>query len=161
VAKKRVDKKEYGDRVVATNRRARHDYELLDGTEAGMQLIGSEVRALRENGGDLSEAWVDFNRGQAWLKGMRIPMLKHAAFAHEEKRNRKLLLHRAQIETLRGSVEREGLTLIATKCYFKDGRAKVEICLARGKKQHDKRHAIKARDADREARAAISRGRKG
>jgi SsrA-binding protein len=158
---KRVDKKEYGDRVVATNRRARYDYELLDATEAGMMLIGSEVRALRENGGDLSEAWVDFLHGQAWLKGMRIPMLKHAAFAHEEKRHRKLLLHRAQIESLRGSVERDGLTLIASKCYFKDGRAKVEICLARGKKQHDKRHSIKARDADREARAAISRGRKG
>ncbi|MEZ4221878.1 MAG: SsrA-binding protein SmpB [Polyangiaceae bacterium] len=158
---KGTNKKEFGDRVVANNRRARYEYELLDATEAGLMLIGSEVRALREHGGDLSDAWVDVNRNEAWLKGMRIPCLKHAAFAHEEKRSRKLLLHRAQIESLRGSVEREGLTLIATKCYFKNGRAKVEICLARGKKKHDKRHSIKARDADREARAAMRRGREG
>ncbi len=156
---KRPDKREYGDRVVATNRRARYDYFLSDPTEAGLMLIGSEVRALREFGADLSDAWVDFNRNEAWLKGMRIPMLKNAAFAHEEKRHRKLLLHRSQIENLRGRVDRDGLTLIATKCYFKDSRAKVEICFGRGKKQHDKRHTIKARESDREARAAIRRGR--
>ena len=156
---KRADKKEYGDRVVATNRRARFNYFLSDGAEAGMVLIGSEVRALREFGADLSDAWVDFNRGQAWLKGMRIPALKNAAFAHAEKRHRKLLLHRAQIETLRGKVERDGLTLIATKCYFKDGHAKVELSLGRGKKHYDKRRSIKERESNREARAAIRRGR--
>jgi SsrA-binding protein len=151
-----------GDRLVSKNRRAHFDYELGQSYEAGIQLIGSEVRSMRENGADLGEAWVDIDqRGEAWVRGMRIPPLKHAAFGHEEKRTRKLLLHRDQIDKLRGSVEREGMTLIATKCYFKNNRAKLEVALARGRKVHDKRQAIKERTADKEARAAIGRARRG
>lgn len=117
---------------------------------------------MRENGADLGDAWVDIDqRGEAWVRGMRIPPLKHAAFGHEEKRARKLLLHREQIDRLRSSVEREGMTLIATKCYFKNNHAKLEVALARGRKMHDKRQAIKERDADKEARAAIGRARRG
>lgn len=150
-----------GDRLVSKNRRAGFDYELGDSYEAGIVLIGSEARSLRENTADLSDSWVDIDaRGEAWVKGMRIPPLKHAAFGHEERRPRKLLLHREQIDKLGGQVEREGMTLIVTKCYIKDGRAKLEFALARGKKLHDKRHALRAKVADREAEAAMRRGRK-
>ncbi len=151
-----------GDRLVSKNRRASFDYELGDSYEAGLVLIGSEARSLRENTADLTDAWVDIDsRGEAWVKGMRIPPLKHAAFGHEERRPRKLLLHREQIDKLTGLVEREGMTLIVTKCYIKSGRAKLEFALARGKKVHDKRHALRAKMADREAEAAMRRGRKG
>lgn len=149
-----------GDRLVSKNRRAFFDYEITDTYEAGMVLIGSEARSLRENAADLSDAWIDIDgRGEAWVKGMRIPELAHAAFAHAADRPRKLLLHREQIDRIRGLIERDGMTLIATKCYIKDSHGKLEIAVARGKKQHDKRHSIKNREADREARAAIRRAR--
>ncbi len=149
-----------GDRLVSKNRRAYFDYEIGDTYEAGMSLIGSEVRSLRENGADLGDAWVDIDRsGQAWVKGLRIPPLTHAAFGHEERRPRKLLLHRFEIDRLRGASERDGMTLICTKCYFKNNRAKIEVAVARGRKRHDKRQAVKERDATREARQAIRRGR--
>ena len=153
--------KDGGDRLVSKNRRAFYDYEVGDVFEAGLVLIGSEVRSLRENSADLSDAWVDITSGEAWVKGLRIPPLKHAAFGHEERRPRKLLLHREQIDRLRGSSERDGATLIVTKCYFKQNRAKLEIAEARGKKKYDKRQALRARDADREARVAVQRGRRG
>jgi SsrA-binding protein len=161
VAPKAKDKSkaDYADRVVAVNRRARFDYELGASFEAGLQLIGSEVRALREGSADLSDAWVDVVHGQAWVKGMRIPTLNHAAFAHDEKRARKLLLHRAQIEELERAVDRERMTLVTTKLYFKGGRAKIELAVARGKKQHDKRQTLRERDASKEAREAIRRGK--
>jgi SsrA-binding protein len=155
-------KKPGGDRLVSKNRRASFDYELGDTYEAGLILIGSEARSLRENNADLSDAWVDIDsRNEAWVKGMRIPPLKHAAFGHEERRPRKLLLHREQIDKLRGLVDRDGMTLIVTKCYIKSGRAKLEFAIARGKKTHDKRHALKAKVENREAEAAMRRGRKG
>ncbi|MBI3204163.1 MAG: SsrA-binding protein SmpB [Polyangiaceae bacterium] len=158
---KGADKKELGgDRLVSKNRRAFFDYEVSDTLEAGLVLSGSEVRALRVQGCDLSDAWVDIQRGEAWVKGMAVPVLPHAAFGHEEKRNRKLLLHKEQIETLRGATEREGMTLIVTKCYFKNNHAKLEVALARGKKKHDKRQSIRERDATREAAQAMRRGRR-
>jgi len=154
------DKSPSGDRLISKNRRAHFDYELSDFYEAGLALIGSEVRSLRENGADLGDAWVDIDRrSEAWVKGLRIPPLKHAAFGHEERRPRKLLLHREQVDRLRGAVERDGMTLICTKCYFKNNRAKLEIAVARGKKKHDKRQALRTRDANREAEAAMRRGR--
>jgi SsrA-binding protein len=150
-----------GERLVTKNRRAHFDYELGQSYEAGICLIGSEVRSLRENGAELSDAWVEIDqRGEAWLRGMRIPPMKHAAFGHEEKRARKLLLHKEQIDRLRGSVERDGMTLIATKCYFKDNRCKIEVALARGRKHYDKRQAIRARESDREARVAMAARRR-
>ena len=152
---------ETGDRLVSKNKRAFFDYEISDTFEAGMALIGSEVRSLRQHSADLTDAWVDIDhRGEAWVKGMRIPPLVHAAFGHADTRARKLLLHREQIERLRGLVERDGMTLIATKCYFKNNRAKIEVAVARGKKKYDKRQSIKNKEADREATAAIRRGRK-
>jgi SsrA-binding protein len=150
-----------GDRLVSKNKRAFFDYEISDTFEAGMALIGSEVRSLRQHSADLTDAWVDIDqRGQAWVKGMRIPPLVHAAFGHLDTRPRKLLLHREQIDKLRGLVERDGMTLIATKCYFKNNYAKIEVGVAKGKKKYDKRQSIKNREADREATAAIRRGRK-
>lgn len=147
-----------GDRVIARNRRAYFDYEIGTCYEAGLVLIGSEVRALRDRAADLSDAWVDVDiRGEAWLKGMRIPELAHAAFAHVEKRPRKLLLHSEQIATLRSKTEAEGMTIVATRCYFREGRVKVEVALARGKKSHDKRQALRERESEREARDAIRR----
>src|SRR6478609_8644958 len=147
-----------GDRLVSKNRRASFDYELGDAYDAGLVLIGSEARSMRENTADLTDAWVDIDvRGEAWVKGMRIPPLKHAAFGHDERRPRKLLLHREQIDKLKGLVDRDGMTLIVTKCYIKGGRAKLEFALARGKKVHDKRHALRAKMADREGEAAMRR----
>lgn len=148
-----------GDRLVSRNRRAFFDFEVGEAVEAGLVLIGSEVRSLREQGADLVDAWVDINRGEAWIKGLRIPPLKHAAFGHEERRPRKLLLHPHQIDRMRGAVERDGMTIVATKCYFKNNRAKIEIALARGKKKHDKRQALRDKDDAREARVAIRRRR--
>ena len=151
-----------GDRLVSKNRRAYFNYEITDTFEAGLVLIGSEARSLREGSADLTDAWVDIDRrGEAWVKGMRIPQLKHAAFGHLDDRPRKLLLHKEQIESLRGLRERDGMTLIATKCYIKNNRAKLEVAVARGKKTHDKRHSIKAKEADREARQAMRSGRRG
>ena len=151
-----------GDRLVSKNRRASFDYELGDSYEAGIVLIGSEVRSLRESAADLSDAWVEIDsRGEAWVKGMRIPPLKHAAFGHEERRPRKLLLHREQIDRIRGLTQRDGMTLIVTKSYFKDNRAKIEFATGKGRKKHDKRQALRERDAEKEARTAMRSGRRG
>jgi SsrA-binding protein len=150
-----------GDRIVSKNRRASFDYELGEKLEAGLVLIGSEVRALRDRSADLSDTWVDIDsRGEAWLKGMRIPPLTHAAFAHNEKRDRKLLLHARELEHLRRKIEAEGMTIVATQCHFKSGRVKVEISLAKGRKTHDKRNALREKVANSEARNAIHRALK-
>ena len=149
-----------GSHVVAKNRRAHFDYELGERREAGLVLTGSEVRSLREKGADVSAAWVDIDaRGEAWVKEMNIPALAHARFGHAEKRPRKLLLKREEIERLRGSVDREGVTLVVTQCYFKGNRAKLEVSLAKGRKAHDKRHAIRERESAHEARIAMRRAR--
>lgn len=150
-----------GDRLIAQNRRARHDFELGKSFEAGVVLVGSEARALREGTADLSDAWVEITRGEAWVKGMRVPPLAHSFLGHDEKRSRKLLLHRSQIDELLGAQERERMTLVATKLYFKDGRVKLELCVARGKKQYDKRQTLRQRDADKEARVAIRNQKRG
>jgi SsrA-binding protein len=154
--------REGGDRLVSKNRRAFFDYEIGDTFEAGLVLIGSEVRSLRENAADLTDAYVDIDgRGEAWVRGLRIPPLKHAAFGHEEKRTRKLLLRKEQIDKLRGANQRDGMTLIVTQCYFKNNRVKLEIAEGRGRKKYDKRQVVKARDAEKEAREAIRARRRG
>jgi SsrA-binding protein len=150
-----------GDHVVSKNRRASFDYELGEKLEAGLVLIGSEVRALRDRSADLSDTWVDIDsHGEAWLKGMRIPPLMHAAFAHNEKRDRKLLLHEREIEHLKRKIEADGMTIVATECRIKNGRVKVEIALAKGRKTHDKRQALREKVANNEARSAIHRALK-
>lgn len=151
-----------GDRTVAVNRRASFDFELGDRYEAGLVLQGSEVRSLRENGADLSEAWVDVPKlSSALVKGMSVPSLKHAVQGHVEKRVRKLLLHANEIQRLMEAQRRDGMSLVVTRCYFKDGRAKIEISIGKGRKTHDKRHAIRDKEGKREARQAIDRGRRG
>jgi SsrA-binding protein len=150
-----------GDRLIAQNRRARHEYELGKSFEAGLVLIGSEARALREGPADISDAWVEIQRGEAFVKGMRVPPLVNSFLGHDEKRARKLLLHRKQIEELLGAQERERMTLVATKLYFKEGRVKLELCVARGKKEFDKRQTLRQRDADKEARVAIRNQKRG
>lgn len=155
--KKTVSKKG-GDSVLATNKRARFDYELGEKFEAGIALIGSEARSLRETSPGINEAFIDIDRrGEAWVLQMRIAPMKHAAFGHTELRPRKLLLHRQELDRIRAALDREGMTVVPTKIYHKHGRAKLEIALAKGKKLHDKRQAIKERTEEREARAAMTR----
>jgi SsrA-binding protein len=149
-----------GDRLVAQNRRASHEFELGKSFEAGLVLVGSEARALRDGPADISEAWVEISRGEAWVRGMRVSPLVHSFLGHEEKRPRKLLLHRSQIDELLGAQDRERMTLVVTKLYFKDGRAKIEVRVARGKKLYDKRQALKQKDASKEARVAIREGKR-
>lgn len=150
-----------GDRLIAQNRRARHEFELGKSFEAGVALIGSEARALREGPADITDAWVEVKRNEAYVQGMRVPPLSHSFLGHDEKRPRKLLLHRNQIDELMSAQDQDRMTLVATKLYFKGGRVKLELCVAKGKKQYDKRQTLRERDADKEARTAIRNQRKG
>jgi SsrA-binding protein len=156
-----VSVKEASDeKLIVRNRRAGFEYELGDRFEAGLVLIGSEVKMLRDGKADLSDAWCTITNGEAYLHGMLVPEMPGAAFGHVAKRTRKLLLHGTEIDQIRKAVEREGMTVAATRLYFKKGRAKVELALAKGKKQADKRETVKQREAEREARAAMGRGRR-
>ena len=147
MAKKR--KPESGD--VATNRRARHRFELLDRFECGMELLGTEVKSLRDGKAQIGDAYAAIEDGEVWLRGAHIPPYPPAAAQnHEPERPRKLLLHRYEIERLIGRLQRKGLTLIPTRIYFKGPRAKVELALARGKEQRDRRREIRDRDVQRE-----------
>lgn len=148
-------KEESSDRMkpVARNRRARHDYDILETFECGIALQGSEVKSLRTGRVSLQDAYARIDRGEAWLLGVHIPpYLQAASFgAHDPDRPRKLLLHREQIDELTGRTQQQSLTLVPLSIYFKDGKAKVELALAKGRRLYDKRHAIASRDAEREA----------
>jgi SsrA-binding protein len=136
---------------VATNRRAGHKFELLDKFECGIELMGTEVKSLRDGKAQLIDAYAVIDRGEVWLRNAHIPPYAPAADQnHEPERPRRLLLHRYEIERLIGRSERRGLTLIPTRIYFKGSRAKVEIALARGKEQRDRRREIRDRDVQRE-----------
>src|ERR687887_1333670 len=136
---------------VATNRRARHKFELLDRIECGIELLGTEVKSLREGRAQLGDAYAVIEKGEVWLRNAHIPAYGPAASEnHDPERPRKLLLHRYEIERLIGRSERRGLTLIPTRIYFKGPRAKVELALARGKEQRDRRREIRDRDVRRE-----------
>jgi SsrA-binding protein len=136
---------------VATNRRARHRFEFVETYEAGIELVGTEVKALRESGAQLGDAYAVIDRGEVWLRNMHIPPYPPAAdHNHDPERTRKLLLHRYEIERLVGRIQRRGLTLIPTRVYFKGPRAKVELALARGKEQRDRRREIQDRDMRRD-----------
>lgn len=142
---------------VATNRQASYRYELLDRVEAGLQLQGSEVKSLRDGGAQLREAYATISEGEVWLHGAHIPPYKPAARDnHEPERARKLLMHRGQIERLTQQTKERGFTLVPTRMYFKDGRAKVEVALARGKDLYDKRQSLKEKDLRREMSRALS-----
>jgi SsrA-binding protein len=143
-----------GEKLIADNRRARHEYHLLDRVEAGLVLTGSEVKSLRQGHATLQRAYADPRDGELWLIGAHIPAYEQASVEpHDPDRDRKLLLHRRQIESLASKVAEKGLTLVPTKLYFKNGRAKVELAVARGKEQRDKRRDI----AERESKRRIER----
>jgi SsrA-binding protein len=145
-----------GDRTVASNRRARHDYDILDTFECGIVLQGSEVKSLREGKAQLSDSYARVSDGELWLFGMHIPPWLFATGfgAHDPDRRRKLLVHRKQIDELMGQTQQQALTLVPLSLYFRDGKAKVQLALAKGRKLHDKRQAILSREADREASRA-------
>jgi SsrA-binding protein len=155
MAKKGKRKAAPGD--VATNRQASFRYELLDRIEAGIQLQGSEVKSLRDGGVQLKDAYAEVKDGEVWLQNMHVAPYKPAAREnHEPERPRKLLLHKRQIERLIGQTSERGLTIVPTRVYFKGPNAKVEIALAKGKDQRDKRRSIKDREVKREIERAIS-----
>jgi SsrA-binding protein len=143
-------------KLIADNREARHEYELLDRYEAGIVLTGTEVKSLRDGGASLQQAYADVRDGEAWLIGAHIAEYGQGNVAnHEPDRDRKLLLHSKEIASLLGKVRERGLTLVPTRLYFKDGKVKVELALARGKEQRDKRRDIAKRDADRQIDRAL------
>jgi SsrA-binding protein len=145
-----------GEKLVAENRRARHEYHLLERLEAGLVLTGTEVKSLREGGASLQRAYADVRDGEVWLVGAHIPPYERGTTAsHDPERARKLLLHGREIASLIGKVKERGFTLVPTRLYFKNGRAKVELALARGKEQHDKRRDIARREADRQIERAL------
>lgn len=154
--------KDPSNRTVAQNRRARHDYDILDTFEAGLVLAGSEVKSLREGKAQLRDTYARVHDGEVWLYGMHIPPYAFASGfgAVDPDRRRKLLLHRRQIDELGQRTSQQSLTLVPLSLYFKDGRAKVSLALARGRKLYDKRRAIAARDADLEARRASAARRR-
>ena len=150
----------HGQKLVAENRRARHDYELLDRYEAGLVLTGTEVKSLRDGRATLAQAYGDVRGDEVWLVGADIAPYGHGNMAnHEPLRDRKLLLHRGEIASLIGKVRERGFTLVPTKLYFKDGRVKVELALARGKDVRDKREDISRRDAQRQIERALKGAR--
>jgi SsrA-binding protein len=147
-----------GIKVVATNRKAKHDYYLLDTYEAGISLLGSEIKSIRAGQISIKEAYVRVDGEEAWLVDAHISPYNQAnRFNHEPRRPRKLLLHKREIYRLFDDVRKKGITIIPTMVYLKDGRAKIEIAVARGKKLYDKRQAIAKRDADREINRQLQR----
>ena len=150
--------KERGRKVVAANRKARHDYAIEDTYEAGLVLTGTEVKSLRAGRASLVDGFAVIKDGEAWLQGVHIPEYTEGTWTnHEPRRARKLLLHRQEILRLIGKTKESGLTLVPLSLYFKDGRAKVEIALARGKKLHDKRQALAEKQAVREMSRVAAR----
>jgi SsrA-binding protein len=149
--------KEQGRRLVASNRKAYHDYTIEDTFEAGIVLTGTEVKALRAGRASLIDGWASITDGEAWLEGVHIPEYTQGTWNnHAPRRKRKLLLHRIEIEKLAARTREKGQTIVPLALYFKDGRAKVEIGLARGKREYDKRQALRERQDRREADRAIS-----
>ena len=152
-----------GPRAVATNRQARRDYEILDTFEAGIVLQGSEVKSLREAKVQLAESFARIDNGEIWLVGLHITPYSHsgASDGHLLDRQRKLLLHKGEITKIQSRLDQERLTLVPLSLYFKDGRAKLELGIGRGRRQYDKRQVIAKRDADRDADRAMSNVRTG
>lgn len=151
-----------GEKLIVKNRRAFFDYAIEDKFEGGLVLVGSEVKSMRAGKVDLVDAYAAEEHGEVWLKQMYIaPFEQASAFPHDVRRPRKVLLHKHEIDRLHDASARGGFTIVPLRLYFKRGRVKVELGVAKGKKLHDKREGVAKRDAEREARAAILRGRKG
>jgi SsrA-binding protein len=148
--------RERGRKMIAQNRKARHDFHVEDVYEAGIVLTGTEVKSLRAGRASLVDGYAVIKDGEAWLMGVHIPEYTEGTWTnHEPRRPRKLLLHRLEIQRLIGKTKESGLTLVPLALYFKDGKAKIEIALARGKRQHDKRQALAERQASREMARAV------
>ena len=149
--------RERGQQVVATNRKARHDYHIEDVYEAGIVLTGTEVKSLRAGRASLVDGYATIERGEAWLENVHIPEYTQGTWTnHSTRRRRKLLLNRDEITKLTGKIKESGFTLVPLSLYFKDGKAKVEVALAKGKKDYDKRHSLKEQQDKREAARAVS-----
>jgi len=160
-AKKAGDAKG-GKRLIASNRKARHNYSILDVFEAGVVLVGTEVKSLRDGQASLADAFATVDDGEIWLRNLHIPEYHHGSWTnHAARRNRKLLLHRREIDTLLGKIRDGNLTLVPLSLYFLDGKVKVELALARGKQAHDKRQDIARRDAERDVIRELGRRTKG
>jgi SsrA-binding protein len=149
------------EKLIVDNRRARHDYHLSDKVEAGLVLSGTEVKSLRDGKATLQQAYAEVREGEAWLNGLHIPEYTQGNRAnHDPDRPRKLLLHRREIDRLYGQVRERGYTVVPTRLYFRDGRVKVELALARGKEVRDKRRDIAARDAKRQIERELKSARR-
>lgn len=154
--------REKGRKVIASNRKARHNYSVLDVYEAGVVLVGTEVKSLREGKASLVDAFATVDSGEVWLRGLHIPEYTQGTWTnHTPRRNRKLLLHRSEIERLVGKTREGNLTLVPLSMYFSDGKVKVELALGRGKQAHDKRHDLARRDVEREVTRELGRRVKG
>jgi len=155
VATDKTDR-EKAQRLIADNRKALHDYHVLDSWEAGVALLGTEVKAIREGSVNLRDSYARLENGEVWLMNLHISPYSHTGYAHhDERRQRKLLLHRHEIEKLSGRVVEKGLTLVPLRMYLNKGRVKVALALVKGKQAHDKRETIRRREVDRETRAAV------
>ena len=148
--------REQAQRLITENRKARHDYHILETWEAGVALLGTEVKAIREGRVNLRDSYARIDKGEVWMMNVHISPYSHRGSAdHAELRQRKLLLHSHEIRKMVGKVAEKGLTLVPLEMYFKKGRVKVAIALAKGKQEHDKRETLRKREVDRETRAAI------
>jgi SsrA-binding protein len=155
------DEREKAQRLIADNRKARHDYHILETYEAGVALLGTEVKAIREGRVNLRDSYARTDGGEVWMVNVHISPYSHRGYAdHAETRQRKLLMHRHEIRKLIGRTAEKGLTLVPLQMYFKNGRIKVLVGLARGKQAHDKRETIRRREVDRETRAAVKVARR-
>ena len=153
--------REAAQKIIAENRKASHDYHLLETFEAGVALLGTEVKSIREGRVNLRDSFARVDDGELWVHNIHISPYSHRGYAdHEALRRRKLLLHAEEIRKLIGKVEEKGMTLVPVRMYFKNGRVKIAISLAKGKRDYDKRETIKRREADRETRAAIKASRR-
>ncbi len=154
--------RETGRKMIAQNKKARHDFHIEDTFEAGLVLTGTEVKSLRQGRASLVDGFVDIEGGEAWLLGVHIPEYTQGTWTnHSARRKRKLLLNRVEIDKIDRRTSEKGLTVVPLSLYFKDGRAKVEIALAKGKKSWDKRQSIAERTAKRETEVAVGRRLKG
>jgi SsrA-binding protein len=151
---------EQGKKIIASNRRARHEFTIEDTVEAGLVLTGTEVKSLRAGRATITDGFGQINDSEAWLHGVHIPEYTQGTWTnHEPRRTRKLLLHRKEIDRLASSIKERGLTLVPLSLYFKDGKVKIELGLARGKRTYDKRHDLAKRDAAREVERELRRRR--
>ena len=155
-AKKKVEDDKEATQPIADNRKAFHDYHILETFEAGIALLGTEVKGIREGQANLRDSFARVDKGEVWLFNVHINPYSHRGYVdHDPKRKRRLLLHKYEIRKLIGKTVEKGLTLVPTRMYFKNGKVKVSLALARGKEAHDKRETLRRREVDRETRAAV------